>query len=31
MNPLNHGEPKLCVLDMQWSQASGSLGILSSW
>jgi hypothetical protein len=19
MNPLNHGEPKLCVLDIQWS------------
>jgi hypothetical protein len=25
MNPLNHGEPKLCVLDIQWSQTFGFL------
>ena len=28
MNPLDHGEPKLCVLDIQCSQTFGSLGIL---
>jgi hypothetical protein len=29
MNQLNQRKPKLSVLDIQWSQAFGSLGILA--